>query len=118
MLHKIVNGIQIFAVGAAVVTVLLLFAPASNSGGGDSASDGPADPGAVVYSDNCASCHGADGGGGVGPALSGGLVVDAYPDIADEIAIIAEGRAAMPSFGDRLTPEELTAVAEYTRESL
>ena len=118
MLHKIVNAIQIFAVGAAAVTVLFLFAGSADSGAGDNASDGPADVGAVVYSDNCASCHGSDGGGSIGPALADGLVVDAYPDIADQIVVITEGRGGMPPFDSRLTPEEITAVAEYTREGL
>ena len=116
MFKKLVDAVQIVAVVAAAVTVLFLFAggdtgePADESAGGD--------VGADVYSGRCASCHGSDGGGGVGPALAGGAVVEAYPEIDDEIAVITEGRGAMPSFGDDLTPEEIEAVAVYTREDL
>ncbi len=45
-----------------------------------------------VYSTNCASCHGPSGAGNVGPALGAGVVVENYPFIADQIALISQGR--------------------------
>ncbi len=80
-------------------------------GGGDSA-------GAGIYSASCARCHGPDGDGGNGPALSGGRMVEEYPDIADQIAVIVDGRGAMPSFADTLSSEEIEIVARYEREDL
>jgi mono/diheme cytochrome c family protein len=74
--------------------------------------------GAAVYSSNCASCHGADGQGLVGPALGGGAVVEAYPDEADQVAVITDGRNGMPDFGDNLSAEEIQAVTDYTRNDL
>jgi len=74
--------------------------------------------GAAVYSDNCASCHGSDGSGGFGPALAAGAVVDAFPDPADQIAVITDGRNGMPDFGGSLSPEEIQAVTDYTRAEL
>ena len=92
--------------------------------GACSSSDEPAAPsdpvlaeGQTVYNQNCASCHGRSGNGGLGPKLSN-RVADAYPNIDDQIAVIDNGRGSMPKFEGRLTPEQVEAVARYTRESL
>ena len=81
----------------------------------------PSDPvlaqGQQIYRANCASCHGQAGGGGIGPKLAG-LVEKRYPDIADQEAVIANGRSSMPKFGSRLSAEEINAVARYEREAL
>ncbi len=52
--------------------------------------------GAVLFSANCASCHGAAGQGGIGPALKG---ESARKDTAAAIALLSEG--------------DVAAVAEY-----
>lgn len=44
----------------------------------------PLAEGAEVYS-SCATCHGAGGGGGVGPALSDGTVIATFPDPAEQV---------------------------------
>jgi mono/diheme cytochrome c family protein len=111
VLKRIVVGAETLALLAVAVFVIMLFANEPVGGGGATA----AGPGAEVFSSRCASCHGSDGGGGIGPRLSGGAVVDAYPDIADEIEVVAEGKGQMPSFGDRLTSKEIEQVVEYTR---
>ena len=41
-----------------------------------------------------------------------------FPDPADEIAVVANGRGSMPSFADSLTEEQIAAVVEYTRTGL
>lgn len=74
--------------------------------------------GQVVYANNCASCHRADGAGRRGVALNGDVLLDAYPDPADQRAMIAMGRRSMPGFDGRLTEEQLDAVVRYTREVL
>ena len=71
-----------------------------------------------VYARNCASCHGADGGGGIGLRLNEGLVVERFPNIEDQIQLVNEGRNNMPSYRDRLTEEQIDAVVRYTREVL
>lgn len=71
-----------------------------------------------VWSARCATCHGPSGGGGTGSVLNEGLVVDRYPDIADEIEVVANGRANMPAFSSVLTADEIEAVVRYTREIL
>ena len=60
---------------------------------------------------------GQAGGGGLGPKLAG-LVEKKYPNIADQEAVIANGRSSMPKFGSRLSPAEINAVARYEREVL
>jgi cytochrome c oxidase subunit 2 len=114
-------------VASAVAVLAATAALALGCGGPDSPevpedAGGTADPvlveGRDVYQARCASCHGASGGGGAGPALNDGRMVDAYPDVADQIDVIANGRGAMPAFGERLSAEEIEAVVRYTREVL
>lgn len=115
-MKRVVDVVQVLALAAAVVAVVALFAnepsdPTSSAGGG-------AVDGAEVFSTSCAGCHGASGGGGVGPALGGGAVVESLPDEADQIAVITDGRNAMPAFGGRLSEAEIQAVTDYTRNDL
>ncbi|MDA3040513.1 MAG: cytochrome c, partial [Actinomycetota bacterium] len=72
--------------------------------------------GREVYGSLCASCHTADGSGGRGPALNQGRVVEAYPDVEDQIELVTNGRAAMPAFSGSLSADEIAAVVRYTRE--
>jgi cytochrome c oxidase subunit 2 len=92
---------------------------ACSSGGSSQAV--PSDPvlarGQQIYTQNCASCHGQAGGGGLGPKLAG-LVAKKYPNIADQEAVIANGRSSMPKFSGRLDAAEINAVARYEREFL
>ena len=92
--------------------------------------------GREVYDDSggCAGCHGAEGGGGVGPALSNGEVMATFSDWRDHVIWIVDGSPAqpgtpfgdknepslgaangMPSFGDDLTAREILAVTYYER---
>ncbi|MCB0994790.1 MAG: c-type cytochrome [Acidimicrobiales bacterium] len=85
--------------------------------------DGEPDPqlllGRDVFSSKCATCHGSSGGGGRGPKLAEGEVVRAYPDIADQVAVVRAGKGnGMPAFEGDLTDEQIDAVVAYTREVL
>jgi mono/diheme cytochrome c family protein len=123
VIHKLVSGVQILAVLCAAAFVVMLFAnePDSVDSGPPPADESAADDpvieadGAGVFSERCASCHGSDGGGSVGPQLSDGRVVERFPDVADQIEVVRDGRGAMPSFEDRLSEAEIEAVVEYTR---
>ena len=106
---------------AVVVFVVMLFANEPDDGGGAAGGGGgeaAVDDGAAIYGDNCASCHGGDGEGGVGPPLGGGAAVEAFPDAADQVTVVVEGRGGMPAFGNDLTPEQIDAVVEFTRTDL
>ena len=84
----------------------------------------------------CASCHGADGGGGTGPAFADGAVLETFPTIGDHVKWVSLGSTGwqtevgdtygaadkpvggsgnvMPSFAS-LTPEALLAVVIHER---
>jgi cytochrome c oxidase cbb3-type subunit 3 len=110
MLSRIVNIVEAVAVVAVLVFVVMLFA---NEPDGQGAAGGA---GAAIYADKCAVCHGAGGEGGRGPRLSDGAVVEAFPDVDDEIVVVTRGRAGgMPSFASRLSAREIRQVVEYTR---
>jgi mono/diheme cytochrome c family protein len=70
---------------------------------------------AVFASAGCASCHtlaAAGASGAVGPNLD-----ERRPDAAAVEAIVTAGGGTMPSFQDRLSAEEIKAVAEYVAGS-
>ena len=65
-----------------------------------------------LYAEHCASCHGADRLGGVGPALLPSNLERLRKPAATET--IAKGRVAtqMPGFADKLAPAEIAQLAE------
>ena len=82
----------------------------------------------------CASCHGVNGQGGTGPAMSGGAVLATWPSCDDHVEWVALGSDAwsvavgstygaddvpvqggMPGFEADLTDEEIRAVAAFER---
>jgi mono/diheme cytochrome c family protein len=105
--------------------------------------EGPIGIGAGIYS-SCASCHGAEGGGGVGYPFSGGEVLKTFPHIEDQIRYVYYGTegynaadveiygnpdreggphvtgnlGVMPAFGGQLTQYEILAVVCHERYTL
>jgi len=101
----------------------------------------PVQLGAIVYQNNCSTCHGAQGEGGVGPALHGGQAVLTFPNIADQIAWVNNGSMGlkpnqpygsatrpggqhkaskddMPAFANVLSPAQIQDVVLYERTAL
>lgn len=99
--------------------------------------------GAAVYATNqCASCHGGTGGGGVGYQLNDGEALLTFPTVDPMLDWIAAGteawgegtaigdpnreggahiagdRAVMPGFGETLSESDIYAVARFVREQL
>ncbi len=61
---------------------------------------GPIAAGGEIYAGQCASCHGAGGGGGVGYQLNNGEVLLTFPYVAGHIAWIVNGSANTgPNYG-------------------
>ncbi len=60
---------------------------------------GPMGIGAEIYGSNCATCHGANGGGGVGYAFTGGEVLQTYPHIEDQLRYVYHGTGEYNLFG-------------------
>jgi mono/diheme cytochrome c family protein len=100
------------SVAAAAVTVAVGIAGCGGGGG-----EARPTTGKGIYEAYCATCHGVGGQGGVGPALAG-VLVDKYPNVEDQIAVVTDGRSAMPAWRGKLTPQEIRKVVEYTRTEL
>ncbi|MBM3425644.1 MAG: c-type cytochrome [Bacteroidetes bacterium] len=70
--------------------------------------------GKSIFESNCAACHAADGGGGVGPNLTdsywlhGGTIQDVFKVI--KVGVVEKG---MVPWQDQLSPEEIQQVASY-----
>jgi mono/diheme cytochrome c family protein len=100
-----------------VLVAALVLGGCGGDGGEDAAV--PSDPvlalGQQVYRRHCATCHGSRGGGGQGVKLAD-VVEQRYPNIDDQIEVIANGRANMPKFSEKLSQEEMEAVARWERE--
>lgn len=74
---------------------------------------GPEDP-ARLFDRACAPCHGADGGGSMGPPLV------ANPRLASAeyvVGKVLQGRGGMPAFDGLLTAGQVAAVAGHVRTS-
>jgi mono/diheme cytochrome c family protein len=84
--------------------------------------DGTQDPvlvqGAAIFEAQCARCHGAAGGGGLGPRISGDASERKFATLEAQIEMVRDGRKAMPAFGRTLDAAEIEAVVRYTREVL
>jgi cytochrome c oxidase subunit 2 len=73
--------------------------------------------GEKVYAANCAACHQANGKGvpGAFPALDGSQMVIGPQD--GQVAILLNGKNAMPAWKGTLSDTEIAAVITYTRNS-
>jgi cytochrome c551 len=103
---------------APVIVAAALVAAAC--GGGDepagttAAPTGPVAVGMRVYEGNCATCHGDDLSGKVGPALGAGSAATAMPD--DELELqIRKGGNGMPGWDGLIPDEDIEAVIAYLR---
>jgi cytochrome c6 len=71
--------------------------------------------GAMIFKQNCAACHQAQGQGvpGAFPALAGNAFVQGDPRAVAQVLL--NGRGGMPNFREDLTNEQIAAVLSYTR---
>jgi len=84
---------------------------AGDVGAGDQAGREATVDGKTVFSDTCGGCHtlsAAGTSGTTGPNLD-----DVSLDAAAIEGIVRDGRGGMPAFGDQLSDEEISAVAEF-----
>lgn len=130
--------IPVWAVSALVALPIWAIVYATTNDPASPKTAGPLTTGAEVYS-SCASCHGAVGGGGVGPQLSGGAVLEVFPEPGSQLRWVmlgtggykTEGTATygatnkpvggggvMPAQIEGLTSEDLLAVVRHERETL
>lgn len=108
---RLVTAFQMLALLLASFTLALLFLKQPP------AIDAPtttAAPGVALFATNCASCHGANGDGGTAPRLAG-TVVEKYPVVEDQLAVVRIGRGSMPAFGSQLSADEIRQIVDFTR---
>ncbi|MEZ2457176.1 cytochrome c [Salinicoccus roseus] len=80
-------------------------------GGGEEASSGDFDAEGFAR-DNCASCHGQDFSGSMGPALAGTSLSE-----EDFTTTVREGRGSMPAFSqDQIADEDLSTLYQFFSE--
>lgn len=103
---------------SAIMIAMLAAAPAmaqDTAGSGTAATPAPV-TGEQVYQQVCQACHMADAKGGKGageiPALAKNTKLEepSYP-----VSMILQGRGAMPSLTDMLSPAQIAAVVTYVR---
>ncbi|MDY7116371.1 cytochrome D1 domain-containing protein [Halomonas sp. SSL-5] len=89
-----------------LLTAAMLLLPAAVLAEGDADTE-------ALYQAQCASCHGEERLGGIGPALLPGNLSRLKPAAAE--AVIRDGRAAsqMPGFGEQLDDDQVTSLAEW-----
>jgi cytochrome c551 len=86
------------------------------AGGGQETGGGDPKEGAVVFSENCSTCHGATGEGG-----NGGPDLNTMPLAQTEegaIQQVTNGGGGMPPFGGTLSEEEIENVAAYVAQEI
>ena len=104
------RGIGVFALSLLPVGAYALLVPDRSLHAAQLASDAT---GAEIYAAACASCHGPDGSGGLGPALAGN---DALAVTAHVTAVITEGQGTMPA-QDMLSPVHVDTVTRYIQSA-
>lgn len=72
--------------------------------------------GASIFAKDCAACHGANGTGGIGPALAGNPHVN-IADPTGMLTTILHGQNVMPSWRGQLSASDVAAVATFIRSS-
>jgi len=74
--------------------------------------------GETVYSNNCASCHMADGAGiaGTFPAITASTIV--MGDMNAQLDLLMSGKGMMPAFGQMLSAVDFAAVSTFIRNGL
>lgn len=82
----------------------------SDSAAEDSEPEPAAIDPAVIFSSNCARCHKTDRSGAKGPSLLPDRLTKEASHYAETIT---NGSGPMPSFGGRLSVEEINALAEW-----
>jgi len=115
VLKRVVTVVEVVALVSFCVFVALLFIkePSRPTPTAAAANDG-----AALFASHCASCHGSDGSGNIGPQLNGGAVTRRFPTAEAEVTLVANGDGRMPAFKTQLSQAQLEAVVAYTRTGL
>jgi mono/diheme cytochrome c family protein len=112
-----ITAIALIGILALIATPVLGQAPNTGDMVGTAADRVPVPvTGEEVYTQVCQACHMADAKGGTGAATIPALAKN--PRLADAgypIGMVLQGRGAMPSLTDLLSPSQIAAVVTYVR---
>lgn len=123
MLRRVVAVVQLVTAGAFVAFLVMLFRAPDTVDVSEMATqrapDGqevvPTEVAAAIYADRCASCHGDEGEGVYAPEIAGSASVTKFPDPAEQVRIVLDGKGRMRAFAGELTREQVDAVIAYVR---
>jgi mono/diheme cytochrome c family protein len=111
------TSIALVGILALIATPVLGQPPSGGDTSGSAPNKMPAPvTGEEVYTQVCQACHMADAKGGSGAATIPALAKN--PRLADAgypIGMVLQGRGAMPSLTDLLSPSQIAAVVTYVR---
>ena len=124
-LEESTNRWMVWGFAAMVLMVLIFpiyrfYEPSSREADREAQLEFLAEQGSDIYAVNCASCHGVEGQGGIGPALNSQQFLESSSD-EQTIALIAVGvpgslmSAYSLDFGGSFTSEQIEAIATFIR---
>jgi mono/diheme cytochrome c family protein len=115
----LVGAVLLFAM-AMVFPLYRWFEPSGREANREAHLDSLAESGQTLWQFNCASCHGLNGEGGVGPALNSKQFLQAASDEQARLLVAvgipgSQMGAYSQDFGGPLTSEQIRAVVVYLR---
>lgn len=113
-------GVVIMGLMVLIFPIYRLYEPSSRESARETHIASLAEQGQSTYGLNCASCHGVDGEGGIGPALNSIQFLESATDeqIDSLIAVGVPGSqmsAYSLDFGGPLTSEQINAITTFLR---
>ena len=113
-------GLVVMALMVAIFPVYRFYEPANRDEARAEHLESLAEQGASIYALNCASCHGAGGEGGIGPALNSQQFLTSANDeqitVLTAVGVPGSQMAAYSlDFGGPLTSEQIEAITAYLR---
>jgi cytochrome c6 len=105
-----------FAILSFLSSLIILLACGSkehSKPAGDSTGQTTSIDGKTIYNRECVLCHGERGDKGVAGSAN---LTQSLLSLDERIYVIKNGRGVMQPFKNKLTPDEIEAVARYTQE--
>lgn len=102
---------QLYRVLFAGIAILLCWS------GAVSAASGDAQKAHRLYQDNCGSCHGADHGGYLAPALNAETLKGRSATALRTVIMVGSFDTLMPPFYGRLTDDDIRLLVEHIQKT-
>src|SRR3954447_20673300 len=74
------------------------------------------DEGAALFGSDCAACHAAEGGEGIGPSMTNNAAIASKDHVIKQI-LVGTPAKGMPPFASNYTDRKIAAVATFIRGS-